>query len=208
MRAKNSTEVDIMPTIFERQTAKRPEQNVDVSSMTSNTPSIDRSSSVQEGEFSSKPGMPDSIYALGPKQNLSSETLPNIFPLCQEEIESGERAEYLPEFTRAVGGEVTLDKRRHTARAQIFGESKATRTQNCTVLLDTGSPSSFIQRKVWQHILRCGAASRNGLTEMPERKWGGFHGIPLTTNSRVRLNIQMGGERGITSDNGRAQSVC
>ena len=66
--------------------------------------------------------MPDSMYALESKQNLSSETLPNIFPLCQEGIESGERAEYLPEYTRAVEGEVTLDKRCHAARYQIFGE--------------------------------------------------------------------------------------
>ena len=74
------------------------------------------------------------------------------FSRCQEEIESGERADYLPEFTRAVGGEVTQDKRRHAARAQFFGGSKGTRTQNCTVLQDTGSPSSFIHREVWQHV--------------------------------------------------------
>ncbi|CAN0508369.1 unnamed protein product, partial [Laminaria digitata] len=57
------------------------------------------------------------------------------------------RADYLPEFTRAVGGEVMLDRKRHTARAQIFGGSRATRTLGCTVLLDTGSPSTFIQNK-------------------------------------------------------------
>ena len=130
-----------------------------------------------------------------------------VFPPGQEEIAHGERADYLPEFTRAVGGTVTLDGRGHTARARIFGGSKATRTHKCTVLLDTGSPSTFIQCKVWLHALGCAAASNNGLQEIPERKWGGIHGIPLITSSRVRLNIQMGGEGGIPSGGSRAPAV-
>lgn len=152
--------------------------------------------------------MSDSIYAHEPTHNLSIKTLPSSLQLCPEENQSSERVDYLPELTRDAGGEVTLDERRHTARAHTFWGSNATRKQTCTVLLDTGGPSSFIQRKVWQHVLRCGAASRDGLTEIPERKCAGFHGIPLITTSRVRLNIPTGGERGITSQNGRDQTLC
>ena len=60
---------------------------------------------------------------------------------------------------------MTLDRRGHTARGRTFGGSKATGTHTCTVLLDTGSRSTFIQRKVWQRMLGCGAASNNGLKE-------------------------------------------
>ena len=63
-------------------------------------------------------------------------------------------------------------------------------------LHDTGSPFTFIQSKVWERMLACGSASQNGWSETPERKWGGFHGIPLITSSRVGLNVQMGGGRG------------
>lgn len=43
---------------------------------------------------------------------------------------------------------MTLDRRHHTTRARVFGGAKATRTHVCTVLLDTGSPATFIQKTV------------------------------------------------------------
>ena len=57
-------------------------------------------------------------------------------------------------------------------------------------------------------MLACGSASQNGWSETPERKWGGFHGTPLITSSRVPLNIPMGGEGGIVSGGKRAPTVC
>ncbi len=80
----------------------------------------------------------------------------------------------------------------HTTRAQSFAGTKALKTQACTVLLDTGSPASFIQEKVWLRMLACGAAFPDGLTEIEPKTWGGFHGIPLTTSNYVRLNVQLG----------------
>ena len=114
--------------------------------------------------------MPDSIHALEPSHDKRNNEHPAVFPPCQGDIATGERADYLPEFTRAVGGRVKLDRRRHTSRAHIFGGSKATRTHACTVLLDTGSPSTFIQSKVWERMLACGSASQNGRSDTPERK--------------------------------------
>ena len=67
-RLKNRTRVDTMPTIFERETAS-PVESVDVSNTTSTAQSKDRSSHVKQGEFASKPGMPDIIHALEPTNN-------------------------------------------------------------------------------------------------------------------------------------------
>ena len=41
-------------------------------------------------------------------------------------------------------------------------------------------------------MLACGAASLDGLTKIKPKTWGGFHGIPLVTSNRVRLNVQLG----------------
>ena len=57
-----------------------------------------------------------------------------------------------------------LDRQRHTG-AQLFAGTKALRMHACTALLDTGSPASFIQEKVWSRMLACGAASLDGLTK-------------------------------------------
>ena len=163
-RVKQFTNVDIMLTMFER------DKCVDVSNTTSNALSGNSSGRVQSGGFSNTPGMPDSIHALEISHDQRNNEHPAAFPPYQVDIAAGERADYLQEFMRAVGGRVKLDKRRHTARAHIFGGSKAARTQACTVLLDTGSPSTFIQSKVWEHMLACGSASQNGWSGTPERK--------------------------------------
>ena len=100
----------IMPTIFDR------DECVDVSNTTSNALSLNSSSSrVQSGDFSITPGMPDSIHALEPSHDQRDNEHPTVYPPCQVGIATGERADYLPEFTRAVGGRVKLDSRRHTA---------------------------------------------------------------------------------------------
>ena len=38
-----------------------------------------------------------------------------VFPLARVSLQPGERADYLSEFTRAVGGDVILDRWDHTA---------------------------------------------------------------------------------------------
>lgn len=40
-------------------------------------------------------------------------------------------------------------------------------------------------------MLACGSASEDGVTTHPNRTWSGFHGVPLVTTQRVRLNIHM-----------------
>ena len=120
----------------------------------------------------------------------------------------GERADYLSEFTRAVGGEVILDKRDHTAKIRLFGGSKALRTRACTALLDTGSPASFIKENVWQEILACGSDSGDGRTEITPKTWVGFHGVPLTTSSYVRLNIQLENINKTDQGSVRSPTVC
>ena len=58
-------------------------------------------------------------------------------------------------------------------------------------------------------MIACGASSCDGLTTTSKRKWEGFHGVPLVivTSSRVRLNVQMGGDRGVDPGDGRAPTV-
>ena len=144
------------------------------------------------GDFSETDSSDDSIYAIDPSGNRVTNCSPGpVLPVSQARMRTGERADYLSEFTEAVGGEVTLSRRHHTAWVQVFSGCKAHRTQAATVLLDTGSPASFIQRKVWKRMMACGAASEDGLSEPGPKTWGGFHGVPLITRECVRLNVQL-----------------
>ena len=54
--------------------------------------------------------MPENIYALEPTLNLHKALLSTVFPPGQGEFAQGERADYLPNFTRSAGGTVTLDR--------------------------------------------------------------------------------------------------
>ena len=57
-------------------------------------------------------------------------------------------------------------------------------------------------------MIACGATSCDGLTTASRRRWGGFHGVPPVTSSRFRLNVQMGGDRGVDPGDCRAPTVC
>ena len=144
------------------------------------------------GDNFSYPKGNDTIYAFDAPVGKESDTSTPVFPPARVLLSNGERADYLSEFSRAVGGEVRLNRRHHTAGLQLFAGSRALRTHACTALLDTGSPASFIQKKVWMRMLACGAASEDGLTNVAQKTWGGFHGVPLVTSSHVRLNIHSG----------------
>ena len=59
----------------------------------------------------STPGTPDSIPELEPSHDQQNNEHPAVVPPCQVDIATGERANYLPEFTRAVDGRVKMDRR-------------------------------------------------------------------------------------------------
>ena len=127
-----------------------------------------------------------------------------MFPSSPVRLRRGERADFLSQFTRAVGGDVILNRKKHTTGVHLFAGSKALKTHTCTALLDTGSPASFIQEKVWLRMLACGAASEDGLSRVEEKSWGGFHGTPLITSRHVRLNVHLGNIGSIS----RSSTVC
>ena len=134
----------------------------------------------------------DSIYSLDHSDNNgTNEVQPAVFPPSPMTVHLGERADYLSEYTRVVGGDVTLRQRDHTTWIQLFSGAKAVKTLACRALLDTGSPASFITNQVWERMLSRGAASADGLSESKPTTWGGFHGVPLKTSKRVRLNVQL-----------------
>ena len=142
------------------------------------------SSRNEDGIFSDFTGN-DSIHALNPSDGKGSDVPGPLFPPVRVSLQRGERADYLSEFSRVVGGDVKLDRNRHTADVQLFAGAKALRTQASKALLDTGSPASFIQEKVWKRMLACSAASEDGLSSTGQKRWGGFHGVPLVTSHHV-----------------------
>lgn len=71
----------------------------------------------------------DRIHVLDQPDGSGSDVLLVEFPPPHLKIKPGEVAEYLSEFSRAVGGDVTLDRRRHTSKVEIFAGSRATKTQ-------------------------------------------------------------------------------
>ena len=74
----------------------------------------------------------------------------------------------------------------------MFAGTRALHTKSCVALLDTGSPASFIRKKVWNDMLGSGAALSDGEVPTQSRRWGGFHGKPLTTSTSVRLRVLLG----------------
>ena len=133
------------------------------------------------------------------------------FPLFRPKrmcLVRAERANYLSEFTRGVGGKVTIDRRDHTAKIRLFGGSTMLRTRACTALLDTGSPASVIKEKVRQEMLACGSGSGDGRTEIAPKPRRGFHGVPLITSSYVRLNLQLENLKKTDRGSVRSPTVC
>ncbi|CAM9646343.1 unnamed protein product [Laminaria digitata] len=104
------------------------------------------------GDFSGPEIHNDNIHALETPARKSSYVPPPVFPPDRVLLLPGERTDYLSEFTRAVGGDVMLDRWDHTVGAQLFAGTKALRTQAVKALLDAGSPASFIQEKMSMFI--------------------------------------------------------
>lgn len=111
------------------------------------------------------PGMLDTIHALEPMPHQQHDVHPAVVPPRQVGIAKGEGAYYMPEIKETLGGSVCLNRQRHRARAHIFGGSKAKRTQACWVLLNTETPPTFMQSKVWERMLVCWSASQSGRSE-------------------------------------------
>ena len=97
--------------------------------------------------------------------------------------------EYGPELT---GGKISVDHSSFTTTVSIHGGRKATKTYKSVVLLDSGSPSSFVTQAVIDEMLRKGAASAYMVTVGKPRRWGGFADStePLQTNSSACLSVQ------------------
>lgn len=76
----------------------------------------------------------DSIHALEIRQREEGLTYAYnsscVFPPVRGSLLRGERVDYLSEFTRAVRGDVRLDRRRHAARVQLLAGTKALKTQS------------------------------------------------------------------------------
>ena len=134
------------------------------------------------------------IFALDPSgsQGFKYKNSKSPFPHLQVELKRGERTDYLEGFKRTQGEDFRLDRRLYTTEAQAFAGTRALRTKSYVALLDTGSPASFIRKKVWNDMLGSGAASSDDEVPTQSRRWGGFHGKLLTTSTSVRLNVFLG----------------
>ena len=114
--------------MFAHDTAQQPPARGDLSTAASKAQRTDGSGSGSinngaetRGDFSSAPGTPDHIHALDPTADVpDNHAHLAAYPSSLPSIAKGERADCLPEFTRAAGGAVALDRRRHTTRASIF----------------------------------------------------------------------------------------
>lgn len=114
-----------------------------------------------------------------------------IFTPAKVGIYPAARADYLPEFTRVVGGDLALDRRTNTVGVQLFAGAKVTQTFACEALLDTGGPAIYTHETVLKQVLTRGAVSEGGARTGHTLQWRGFIGIPLKTSCRVRLYVSL-----------------
>ena len=103
------------------------------------------SNSVGRIFFSDPELIRDRFFAIQSPVRKGPETSAPVFPPSPVRLRRGERADFLSQFTRAVGGDVILNRKNHTTGVHLFAGSKALKTHTCTALLDTGSPASFIK---------------------------------------------------------------
>lgn len=79
----------------------------------------------------------DHIYTL---HNIEkTDNCNSIYSVIPGKNAWGERADRLSPFTRAIGGEVSIDRRDHTAKVRLFSDSNITKSHACAALLDTRS---------------------------------------------------------------------
>ena len=107
----------------------------------------------------------DRIFAIQSPARRGPETSAPVFPSFPVRLIRGERGDFSSQLTRAVGGDVILNRNNHTTGVHLFAGSKALKTHTCTALLDTGSPASFIQEKVCRVCLRVVPRRRMVCTE-------------------------------------------
>lgn len=100
------------------------------------------------GNFSETAFSQNNIFEIGRKgQRISNYLPPAACEPSQTRIKVGERADCQSEFTRAVGGYLSLDRKHHTTRVQTFTGAKTTCTHVHKVLLDTGSRHLLYNKK-------------------------------------------------------------
>ena len=86
---------------------------------------------------------------------------------------------------------MTLDDVLFTTKIAIHSGGDAIAPYRCVVLLDTGSPQTFIRRDVLDRMLLVGAASAACERSFSPRSWGGFgESAPLRTSTSIHLSVQ------------------
>ena len=84
----------------------------------------------------------DRIYAVGEFVNsVTRREDDQVYPPPPAGFTAGEPVEFLSPYTRAVGGDVTLDRHRHTTRVKVFAGSRAVTMKACEACLLYTSPS-------------------------------------------------------------------
>ena len=84
---------------------------------------------VSGGFFFSDPELiRDRIFAIQSPVRKGPETSVPVFPPSPVWLRRGERADFLLQFTKAVGGDVILNRKKHTTGVHLFAGSKALKT--------------------------------------------------------------------------------
>lgn len=123
-------------------------------------------------------------------------------------IQTSERADYLPEFMGVGGGEVTLDRRTHTAGAQLFAGAKMTRTvvgMHCWYR-ETGDSYPRVGAAVADARLRGHFSARR--PPGSQSAVGRFKGVPLESSRSVRQNVHLWGGGGECSPRSAAGATA
>ena len=103
--------------------------------------------SVSRNFFSEPELIRDRIFAIQSPVREGLETSAPVFPPSPVRLRRGERADFLSQFTRAIGGDVILNRKNHTTGVHLFAGRNALKTHTCTASLDTGSPAPLIRRR-------------------------------------------------------------
>ena len=90
-----------------------------------------------------------------------------------------------------ISGAVTMDDVTFTTLPLLTSGASATSQFRCRVLLDTGSPQSFIHQGAFGQMVTTRAADESYVRSTPPRSWSGFSSQePINTNQQARLTVQ------------------
>ena len=90
-----------------------------------------------------------------------------------------------------ISGVVTMDDATFTTLLSLHSGVSTTSRFNCRVLLDTGTPQSFIHRRAFDQMVATGAADASCVRSTTPKTWSGFGSQQLlSTNQQARMTIQ------------------